>query len=178
MLESHGRGLDGSGVDISRTAGWFTATYPFLLDCLPEIRASFDRAMAALKKIPSGGIGYGVLRYINGHEELDAPVDISFNYLGRLDSPDSMFALTDYPVGDTVSPENRLGYTLEFLISAEGDTLEISISYDSGRVDASDAEQLRVMFIEHLKHAAECRASAFDFSDFGEGGLDAFLDGI
>lgn len=178
MLEGHGRGLDVGGVDISRTAGWFTAAYPFLLDCKPDIGTSFDSAMTSLKNIPSGGIGYGVLRFVKGHDELDTPVDISFNYLGRLDSPESMFALSDEPTGETVSPENSMGYALEFLVAAEEDTLEINFSYDSILINTSDAEQLLALYTEYLKQAAKFRASTFDFSDFGEGGLDAFLDGI
>ncbi len=54
-------------MDLSRTVGWFNTIYPVLLDLGPDP----DPAAAArglnqqLRRVPFGGIGYGVLRYFS-----------------------------------------------------------------------------------------------------------------
>ena len=82
-LEGHGReeGLGREGVcgdiDLTRTVGWFTSLYPVRLDPgaldLEEALsggASLGRAFKMIKEqlraVPGKGLGYGLLRYLNG----------------------------------------------------------------------------------------------------------------
>ncbi len=178
QLDGHGRGITGTGIDIGRTVGWFTAVWPIVLDCSQDVPMAFTSIHKTLKDIPNGGVGYGVLRYLAGHEKLEAETDISFNYLGRLEFMGSTLSLAEEPVGETVSSENRLGYTVEFLLSSVGDTLEIQMTFDTGRITESEAENLLTLYKSYLKTAAECRASDFDYNDFGESGLDGFIENL
>ncbi|PXW35060.1 UNVERIFIED_CONTAM: non-ribosomal peptide synthase protein (TIGR01720 family)/amino acid adenylation domain-containing protein, partial [Williamsia faeni] len=102
-LEGHGRESDHlPGADLSRTVGWFTTSHPVALD-LSSI--DIDDAFAAtseagravklvkeqLKGVPGQGLGYGVLRYLDvtAGELLAGPAgQISFNYLGRVSTPE------------------------------------------------------------------------------------------
>ena len=97
-LEGHGREEIFADVDISRTVGWFTSLFPIRLDAGP---LDLDEALAGgpatgralklikeqLRAVPDHGLGYGLLRYLNGESagELDgfAPPQLGFNYLGR-----------------------------------------------------------------------------------------------
>ena len=90
-LEGHGRESPIPGLDLSRTVGWFTSLYPLIV-ALPreaapsELLATVRRRM---RSVPDGGIGYGLLRYLNAdstvRSELAAQgsAPVLFNYLGR-----------------------------------------------------------------------------------------------
>ena len=90
-LEGHGREEDLlPGIDLARTVGWLTSIYPVLLD----LRAGADPGSAlvsvkeGLRRIPRGGIGYGLLRYgaaVGGELAALPRPEILFNYLGQLD---------------------------------------------------------------------------------------------
>src|SRR6185295_15826710 len=82
-LEKHGREDLFEDVDLSRTVGWFTNAFPVLL----RVEAPKEQ----LRRIPRGGIGYGLLRYLCRDEEVARQMRVlpgaavSFNYLGQLD---------------------------------------------------------------------------------------------
>lgn len=86
-LERHGREELVAGIDLSRTVGWFTTIAPMRLhggidpvDTLREVKES-------LRAAPDGGIGYGMLRYVNARTASTlagrSESQILFNYLGR-----------------------------------------------------------------------------------------------
>jgi non-ribosomal peptide synthase protein (TIGR01720 family) len=91
--EGHGREEIVEGVDLSRTVGWFTTLYPVVLE-IPE-GAGPGEALKSVKEqlrgVPGRGIGYGLLRYLSGDEELSRRLrslpaaQVSFNYLGQID---------------------------------------------------------------------------------------------
>ncbi|MBN1294252.1 MAG: amino acid adenylation domain-containing protein [Candidatus Latescibacteria bacterium] len=178
LLEGHGRNIEDSGIDITRTVGWFTTIWPFNLECESDIQAAFKNIHTKLANVPNGGLGYGVLRYLGGHAELETTMDISFNYLGRLEGEEGKFSMVNENLGLTVSPENRLGQILEFVLFAIGDTLEINLTYDSGCLTDSEAKLLLELFREWLKRTKGCRIMKFDYDDFGDGGVDSFLENI
>jgi non-ribosomal peptide synthase protein (TIGR01720 family) len=101
-VEGHGREEAFAELDVSRTVGWFTSLFPVRLevgsidlgDAL-EGGADMGRALKQIKEqlraLPDNGIGYGLLRYLNGETakalaSLPAP-QICFNYLGRFAAP-------------------------------------------------------------------------------------------
>jgi non-ribosomal peptide synthase protein (TIGR01720 family) len=122
-LEHHGRPELAAELDLSRTVGWFTAVFPAVFE-LPE--ASLLASLLAVKeqrqRIPSHGLGYGLLRYLCPDAPLlqaeiaQAPSDVSFNYLGQLDASladSSLFAVAHEAVGPTQSPQARRTHRLE-----------------------------------------------------------------
>jgi amino acid adenylation domain-containing protein/non-ribosomal peptide synthase protein (TIGR01720 family) len=96
-LEGHGREEVVGNADLSRTVGWFTSLTPVRLD-LPSTGSTdvdVDQLVAhtqqRLRALPDGGIGYGMLRYLDDATsavlaELPKP-QILFNYLGRMGGP-------------------------------------------------------------------------------------------
>ncbi|PRX05117.1 UNVERIFIED_ORG: non-ribosomal peptide synthase protein (TIGR01720 family), partial [Actinomadura viridilutea] len=98
-VEGHGREVSDASVDLSRTVGWLTAFHPLRLDLGdldvgdaldggPETGTALKRIKEQVRAVPGGGLGYGMLRYLN--EETAAALaalptaQIGFNYLGRL----------------------------------------------------------------------------------------------
>jgi len=97
-LEGHGREDVFDGVDLSRTVGWFTTLTPVRLDvgaldwnevwaAGPAVGHALRRVKELLRRLPDGGLGYGMLRYLNADtgRALDglARPQVGFNYLGR-----------------------------------------------------------------------------------------------
>ena len=91
QLEGHGReaALIDEAADISRTVGWFTTTYPVVIERIAAgdtgtLLTTVIGMKEKLRAIPNKGMGYGLLRYLSGKEA--APhtgrADITFNYLG------------------------------------------------------------------------------------------------
>ena len=94
-LEGHGREDIVSGVDLSRTVGWFTSIFPVRLEldggCGPG--EALKSVKEQLRGIPQRGVGYGLLRYLSGDPEMTAAArgvpgpEMSFNYLGQFEPP-------------------------------------------------------------------------------------------
>lgn len=90
-LLGHGKEALFDDVDLSRTVGWFNTIYPAFLDYgnngnpVAAIKAINEQ----LRAIPNGGIGYGVLRYLNQDQELiehfnqTPEPQVFFNYFGH-----------------------------------------------------------------------------------------------
>ena len=94
LLEMEGHGRDDGdetarGIDLSRTVGWFTATWPQLLDVRGA--ATPGDALRAVKEqlrqVPRRGLGWGLLLSGAAGDRLRAlpRPRLAFNYLGQLD---------------------------------------------------------------------------------------------
>ena len=85
-------------IDLTRTVGWFTSLYPVRLDPGPiDLEEALSggpalgRALKTVKEqlraVPGKGLGYGLLRYLNGETAAElaglAVPQLGFNYLGR-----------------------------------------------------------------------------------------------
>ncbi|MEE2855521.1 MAG: amino acid adenylation domain-containing protein, partial [Actinomycetota bacterium] len=95
-VEGHGRHEElASGVDLSRTVGWFTTKYPVALTVGSlswtqviagdaELGAVIKDAKEQLRALPDG-LTYGLLRYLNAQVDLEgSDPSIGFNYFGRM----------------------------------------------------------------------------------------------
>ena len=82
MLEGHGREAIDAELDVSRTLGWFTSTYPLALGDEPEWDALVCATKERLRAVPDKGVGFNALRlhHPRGWELPEAL--IVFNYLG------------------------------------------------------------------------------------------------
>lgn len=86
-IEGTGRKSSLDRLDITRTIGWFTSIYPFILRN-PQGLALDEYAMLVrndLQKIPNQGELYGLFRYLMEDNELAGPdvALLSVNYLGE-----------------------------------------------------------------------------------------------
>ncbi|MCS3805174.1 amino acid adenylation domain-containing protein/non-ribosomal peptide synthase protein (TIGR01720 family) [Chromobacterium alkanivorans] len=197
-LESHGRGAAaGPAPDLSRSVGWFTCLHPLRVEPAGDgWEPAAAAAKAALRGVPGGGIGFGVLRYLGDPARAAAldqapPRPLSFNYLGRLDDaadgvlPRLRARLSPREAGPAQDPRQRLPHAVAVNARIEQGRLRLDFDYADAHQTPALAEQCRLA-LEEL--AALCRASgqpavAYHTSDFAgvaleENELAALLDDL
>ncbi|HEV2799101.1 MAG TPA: condensation domain-containing protein, partial [Pyrinomonadaceae bacterium] len=92
VVECEGHGREPlAGVDVSQTVGWFTTLYPVRFVRESEGEATIAERLREvrdqLRAVPRKGLGYGLLKYCAGAEQLSVPeAEVSFNYLGQWDA--------------------------------------------------------------------------------------------
>ncbi|WP_242674854.1 condensation domain-containing protein, partial [Niastella populi] len=159
QMEGHGREEIIDGVDISRTVGWFTTIYPFVLDVsgAADHAAGLVNVKEDLRRIPNKGIGYGMLTYLSEERpETRLTPQISFNYLGDFGANVSndkglLFEYASERIGSDASKENRMNTILDvsgILVRGE---LGMSIRYSSSRYDAATINRLVKSYKKHLQ---------------------------
>jgi non-ribosomal peptide synthase protein (TIGR01720 family) len=195
-VEGHGRESLFEDVDLSRTVGWFTSSFPLWLELGDEGPGESLKAVKErLRRLPRRGIGYGVLRHLADGEAAAAlraqpRPDAVFNYLGRLDapagpagpdSPDSPdagsgpFRLAPEPGGAASDPRNPRPHPLEIDAYVLRGELRLVWIFDGGRYRRTTIERLAAAHLEHLRRLiAHCRAgeaSGHTPADFPHAGL-------
>jgi len=175
-----------SGLDLSRTVGWFTSVFPLRLDLrdidLQDINLqnlNHDQSPAAnlgvgralklikdqLRAIPNRGLNYGLLRYLNSETARDLaalpPPQLAFNYLGRFATQEGERWL---PTGDDA------GF-------AGGDDPEMPllhlIEIDAVVADGSDGPRLTANFSWAKNHLEE--SAVRELASFWQQGLEAIV---
>ena len=140
MVESHGRENIDETIDVSRTVGWFTSTFPVLFEAAENttIIQKLELVGNALDKIPQYGLNFGLMRYLSEIEEIKGKIgnyalpQISFNYLGQFDrmsEEKSWFEFADENVGDLRSPESERKYLIELGGGIVNGELQLSLRY-------------------------------------------------
>jgi non-ribosomal peptide synthase protein (TIGR01720 family) len=185
-LEGHGREEIMEDLDLSRTVGWFTTVFPVWLEGggTANPGAELKKIKEQLRRIPQGGIGYGLLRYLNRAagvaERLRGlpQAQVSFVYLGRFDqmiSASSLFGPAPESSGPTSSAGGTRRYVLEVSsLVAEG-RLQITWAYSQNLHRSSTVERLADNFLEALRaivaHCHSPAAGGYTPSDFPEAEL-------
>ena len=191
-LEGHGRERLFDDVDLSRTVGWLTSSYPLWLE-LPEgdpgtvLKAVKER----LRRVPRRGIGYGILRHLADDETAavlrgQPRPEASFNYLGRTDDPtvgSGPFRLAPDPGGGASDPRNPLPHPLAIDAVVLGGELRLVWVYDRGRYLDETIERVAATALDRLRgliaYCLRGEASGHTPMDFPHAGLEAGqLDGL
>ncbi|MBU8838445.1 non-ribosomal peptide synthetase [Mycolicibacterium goodii] len=185
-LEGHGRESDlvAADLDLSRTVGWFTSIYPVRVD--PgrlgwdqvvsggaELAAAAKAVKEQLRTVPNRGLGYGVLRHLNGALP-GTPPQILFNYLGRFSGGSGREWQPVAGIGalsEGVDPANP-AMTLEINALAEdrpdGTVLSMTLAWPGGLLDAEDVIELGAMWADVLAALTRCtELRGHTPSDFG-----------
>ena len=156
-MEGHGREDIVDDLDISRTVGWFTSMFPFLLEVMEDSKLtnSLINVKDDLRKIPNKGIGYGVIKYLLKEFSSDLKPTILFNYLGDFGSnagsnekaPIFEYA-SDY-IGEAIGEdvEEEILFNVSGIL-VEGE-LNMSISYNS---NLFTEEQIKALTDDYKKN--------------------------
>jgi len=186
-LEGHGREEIIEGVDLSRTVGWFTTIYPVLLQLKRNVGP--DEALKTIKEqlraVPQRGIGYGVLCYLNGRQEIANQLrklpaaEIRFNYLGQLDQllmESSLLEPAKESSGAMQSPRGLRNYLINVIGRVTEGRLQINWAYSANIHQHHTIERLADKFMEALRmmitHCQSSGAGGFTPSDFPRAGLN------
>jgi amino acid adenylation domain-containing protein/non-ribosomal peptide synthase protein (TIGR01720 family) len=149
-VERHDRVPLFEDVDVSRTVGWFSRTHPVALTGDPDERpeATLKAVKEALRAVPSGGIGWQLLRA--GPDPVPAaPAELAFSYLGHVDPPG--FALISGPVGADVSPRAWRPYPVEVEASVTGGTLVVEWRYSESRHERRTVQGMAERYAGELR---------------------------
>ena len=161
-MEGHGREDIGIDIDISRTIGWFTTVFPFLLEVSEEERDSILDLIEIkdnFRRLPNKGIGYGVLKHLTGIYPEDIVANICFNYLGDFggslsssdSSHESLFSYSDWYKGKDISLSNA-SRDVSFSISGMilSGSLGLSITYNRKDYRSRTMNELINSYKAHL----------------------------
>jgi len=194
-LEGHGREDIATGIDTTRTIGWFTNLYPLSL----EVKQGWtdDKLIKSVKEqlrqVPDKGLAFGVLKYINKEPLLLGrdPWDIVFNYLGQLDNvvnESKWFSLVNESTGSGKSVDQYIKEPLSVSAMVQGGGLNVNWDYSSRHFDTATIISLAQSYVANLEQLiAHCmqqqtQGLVFTPSDFGLGAdvsyeeLDKFLE--
>jgi len=187
-LEGHGResALLHPDIDLSRTVGWFTSSFPTVL-ILPNPATPggiIKSVKEQLRAIPDKGLGYGLLRYSGKIELVEqiatcSPPQVNFNYLGQFDqtlSKDSPFVLAEESAGTERDKAGLRSYELEVSACVVDNQLQISWSYGKARYHKKTINFLAQAYMSVLQelvlHCAMLEQEEFTPSDFPLARLD------
>jgi non-ribosomal peptide synthase protein (TIGR01720 family) len=190
-MEGHGREEIDDNLDLSRTVGWFTSLYPVVLEVTDAdtLGAALQQVKEQLRRIPNGGIGYGVLRYLSGEIAARDPVELMFNYLGQLDQvldTNSLFA----GASERSAPRSERGrqrYALEVTAAVVGGRLSVRFTYNEQLHAAATIESVSNEYIKALRALVEhcqsaeaggCTPSDFPLINLNQAELDLALSEV
>ena len=163
-LEGHGREEIFTDVDIKRTVGWFTVVYPVILDFSNDIRRQdLGRQIKEIKeylhRVPSRGIGYGILKYltIQDHKEglhFNLKPQLIFNYLGQFnsDTREMSFRIAAEAPGHMTGSLTSREFELDVQGIIAGNRLFMTISYNQKQYRRTTIETLINHYRETLTH--------------------------
>ena len=192
-LEGHGREEIVQGSDLSRTVGWFTSFFPINLRIENTINLgeALKSTKEQLRRIPSRGIGYGLLRYLSQNRETAkklsslAEPEVLFNYVGRFDQlslQDSLLQLGHSP-SISRSPRQQRSHLLEVNAAVFEEKLSVRWTYGTRIQKRETVESIAEGFVDALRriiaHCLSPKSSGYTPSDFPEAGLNqSDLDGL
>jgi len=180
-MEGHGREEILEGQQLSRTVGFFTTRYPVILEVAAEAGPgeSLKTVKEQLRAVPQNGIGYGLLRYLSGDEQLAerlreaAKAEISFNYLGQLDQSvdaNSIYKPAREATGSDRALLDRRQHLLDISGFVSGGQLHMNWTYCSKAHDEETISRLAQEYMKALRaliaHCKSPEAGGITPSDF------------
>ena len=154
-LEGHGRDPSFAPADLDRTVGWLTSLYPVRLPVRADGAAHVAAVRDALRAVPEGGVGYGLLAHLaapDSRAAVAAPRGPVFNYLGRLDADmaGGAFVLAPEAAGPERDPDAPMLDPLRVDARLRDGRLHVDWLFDPARYDAAEAERIATAFEAEL----------------------------
>jgi non-ribosomal peptide synthase protein (TIGR01720 family) len=170
-LEGHGREDVIKEVNVSRTVGWFTSLFPFVLGAeeTDDPAELIKRTKDNLRRVPGKGLGYELMKYLTfrdpSHElQLNYRLkpELVFNYLGQFDQGTARteaFYMSDISTGPEVGPQVQKGYKLELNSMVSNGQFSMEIKYNKYQYLQETMQRLAKRFGEHLEQVVQhcCR---------------------
>ncbi|HEX3044253.1 MAG TPA: amino acid adenylation domain-containing protein [Bacillota bacterium] len=158
-LESHGREEIFKDLVINRTIGWFTASFPVILNMEHSHNLSYliKTVKENLRHIPKKGIGYGILQYLTAPAnrnslQFNLKPEIAFNYLGQFDQEQASHSLSisGLSTGMAMSPkmERWVGFEINGMIADA--KLKLFFNYDKDEYHEDTVNQFMKLYRDSL----------------------------
>ncbi|MBY7733425.1 non-ribosomal peptide synthetase [Francisella philomiragia] len=155
-LEGHGREIIDERVDLSRTVGWFTSMFPFLLNIGNSIGDTITIIKDRFRLVPNKGVSFGIIKsYSKQIKFIDELPKVSFNYLGQFDNHQNGWSFVDESVGQTII-DNQSKSFLNL------DCMIISRKLKCRVTSKLENNSIKELFIKHLSKISEYCMSIVD----------------
>jgi non-ribosomal peptide synthase protein (TIGR01720 family) len=185
--EGHGGEPWDSSIDVSRTVGWFTTIFPVHVEIEPEeddVVETVRRTKDTRRSVPGNGRPYFAHRFLTPNEQAESknqPMEIIFNYLGRmqqLEHDDSLLQQWDFDDDEETSkiiadvgPEASRFALFEISAAVVRDKVQFSFLYNSRMKHQPDIQRWVHECHDTLEEIVERLAvitgeSTFTLSDF------------
>ena len=187
-LEHHGRQTSADQADLSRTIGWFTATFPFELefehsDSGPSM--AIKRIKEKFRGVPSHGIHYNALCQLGQVTKIQPAVLFNYHGVRRNHSTSNLLTAIDGALSSARDPMNHRTHPIE-INAWSTDRLQVIWRYNPQLHPRELIDELAIQLINNLEKIVEhCRSATMEFtpSDFVESGLsqselDDFLEDL
>lgn len=185
-LEGHGRESYHTELDISRTVGWFTTTYPVLFSGNDKMEQVLIATKENLQNVPRKGFGYGVLRSLTSQLDEDDKnllnsiiPQVSFNYLGvdndvTVDEVDSFERL---PSKLLIEKDYKSGYLIDIVSYQVGCDICLEINWYEELLNAIDYETFEKIVQKNAKEVIDCYGyESFEKTEGNYGNLNFTQD--
>lgn len=157
-MEGHGRETIVDGLDVTRTVGWFTSMYPFILDTSKHEVATdvLIDVKDDLRRLPRKGIGYGVLNYLSDEQHnVTITPQVRFNYLGDFGSTvpensEGLFTFGDKQIAPDSAIENGSKVPLDITCIVVNGELTISIRYSTERFNDAVIDRFAGSYLNNM----------------------------
>lgn len=183
-LEAHGREGFTRELDVSRTIGWFTSSFPVHLQTGAEgdLKVILPTVKEMLRRIPGRGIGYSLLKYLTRSEnkagfKANAESEILFNYLGQFEQKEnpSGFSISKGLETTENAPDRIQNYKLVIFGQVRDGQLRFTFAYNKDVLGDTAANALGQGFekalcriVDHCLGKEEVELTP---SDYGAGDL-------
>jgi amino acid adenylation domain-containing protein/non-ribosomal peptide synthase protein (TIGR01720 family) len=184
-IESYGRHDFGSGVDLSSIIGWFTASYPLLinLDDRGDLVDDLKQIKQARQSVPNNGVGFGALKYLHPDKTVRSRLAsvpeplFGFNYLGKFDpgTESSIFTGFEGPLPFGRSSQAKRPCAIELVAEYRECGLQLRWNYSRDFCDENHVMALMQETIAELQAISDSLDSDIDLltpADFPLAGLD------
>ncbi|WP_422769149.1 amino acid adenylation domain-containing protein [Plantactinospora sp. WMMC1484] len=182
-LERHGREELDAGLDLSRTVGWFTSVQPVRLPAGTDPAEVLRTVGERIRAVPDGGLGYGLLRYLNAQA---APVlaglssaQMLFHYYGRFPGGGAERDWAPAAESDAIAAVNGgLGLTHLLQVDAvatetpDGPVLTATWTWPDGILDEPEVAGLAAEWREALRQLTAAVGTPAPVGAAGSGGRD------
>jgi len=132
--------------------------YPLMLKAGKSHEDTAQHIISEMAAIPAKGIGYGLLNFQPGSAvRNDAPLQLPviFNYLGEWNVfADTVFKVAAYSLGQQQSPAQQLEYALDISAILVNEELEVTIGYDSSRINPETGDLICRNYQQYLQRNA------------------------
>ena len=171
----HGRGGAVDGSSFGRTVGWFSCSYPVLVDLerADSAQAVLDRVRRELRAVPHQGASFGLLRYLANDadgtggrrqrlSEKSQPETL-FQYLGRLDggsADKSPLVRAQEDCGPLHDPDGELPHVLRITTALVGAEIEVLIQFSEQMYRHETIELLADEVLRGLEQMAGSEATS------------------
>lgn len=159
---NNGRDMTPDHINLSRTVGWLSISYPVILDMslANNLNKQIQYSRDMLRSVPSNGAGYDILRYITLPQkekitQFKAMPELIFNFLGIMEMKKGIdiatLEISTMPMGFIKSPESQKEYTIDFTANILSGKLVINIDYNYLMYNESTMKNLAESYLQNLK---------------------------